>query len=206
MSVIVYSKDECAIGDCTGKITAKGLCQKHYMRARRGLDPTRQTTSDPRPATIDGGVAKIPLGLTGEFALVDAEDHWVSTHLWHKTSHGYVATNINRKLTYLHRMIMGVTSFPKEVYVDHKNHDRLDNRKENLRLADNSLNQANRDKIKTRTGFRGVVETRSGKFAVFLGKRGKRHFGTYGTAIEAANKYNELAKDKYGDFAQLNRT
>lgn len=205
MSVIVYSKDECEADGCSMKPVAKGLCQKHYMRARRGSDPNRPTTSDPRPAIIIGGVAKLRLGITGEFALVDVSDSWVDKHLWHKTSHGYAATNINGRITYLHRLIMGVAASPKELYIDHQNHNKLDNRRSNLRLANNSLNQANREKIRTKTGYRGVVRTRQGKFAVFFGKTGKRSFGIFDTAIEAANKYNELAKEKYGDFAQLNR-
>jgi len=44
-----------------------------------------------------------------------------------------------------------------DVYVDHVNGNRLDARRENLRYATNSLNQANRRAVRTLAGFKGVT-------------------------------------------------
>lgn len=46
---------ECSITDCDNPAAARGLCAKHYMRARRTGDPTvvrkRGPTSDPSSIT-----------------------------------------------------------------------------------------------------------------------------------------------------------
>ena len=59
----------------------------------------------------------------------------------------------NGKLIELHRWILG---FP-EGYIDHINHDTLDNRKENLRLVSNSQNLLNaRVRVDNKSGVKGV--------------------------------------------------
>lgn len=58
---------------------------------------------------------------------------------------------------YLHRFIMNVIG-EENVYVDHKNHNSLDNKKLNLRVTDNSINGINRQGINTNnnSGYRNV--------------------------------------------------
>jgi hypothetical protein len=72
---------------------------------------------------------------------------------WFLIHNGYVSTTIKRKHTYLHQLIMDVhdkdLSDMKET-VDHINNDKLDNRKENLRLVDMSIQNANRPKSERR--------------------------------------------------------
>ena len=93
--------------------------------------------------------------------------------------------------------------------VDHINGDKLDNRKENLRLCTNSTNQANR---KTRRGvskFKGVVLERRKNGRVFwkatIVFEGKAEYlGSFATDLEAAAAYNIAAVAKFGDFADIN--
>lgn len=90
--------------------------------------------------------------------------------------------------------------------VDHKNGNGLDNRRSNLRLATTQQNNFNVGITKRNTsGYKGVYPARNG-FVATIRKSGKLyHGGTFKTALEAAKKYNELAKQYHGEFAWLNR-
>lgn len=77
--------------------------------------------------------------------------------IWYLQSNGYIATTIhyNKKQTIysLHQLILDVhdvdlTSFERTV--DHINQDKLDNRNENLRLTNMSIQNSNRDKVSRR--------------------------------------------------------
>jgi hypothetical protein len=84
----------------------------------------------------------------------------------------------------MHRQVMG---FP-EAKVDHINGDGLDNRRENLRAASDSLNGWNRrgaDRDNA-TGCRGVTRAR-GRFRAHATVKGRyHHLGIYDTAEKAA--------------------
>jgi len=76
---------------------------------------------------------------------------------WYIGANGYICTTIrnngDKKFIYLHQLIMDVhdedlTSFEKTV--DHINCDKLDNRRDNLRLVNMSVQNANRDKAERR--------------------------------------------------------
>lgn len=62
--------------------------------------------------------------------------------MWHvDTKTGYVSTRIGGKSVRLHRYIM---DSPENKIVDHINHDKTDNRRENLRICsvrENNLNK-----------------------------------------------------------------
>lgn len=70
-------------------------------------------------------------------------------------------------------------------YVDHINRNTLDNRRANLRIVTPGENAQNRGSW-GRLGFRGVSETRQGRFMARGGAGGKVRLGTYDTPEEAA--------------------
>lgn len=76
---------------------------------------------------------------------------------YNKTIDGYYA--MRRTETggsmYLHRFLLDA---PKGMYVDHVNHDTLDNRRSNLKLCTNQENNVNRNGAysASKTGIRGV--------------------------------------------------
>jgi len=90
---------------------------------------------------------QIPL-TQGKFALVDDEDYdWLMTWKWYAHKQGktfYAATNMPYSegggMILMHRLLM---MYPKDMHVDHINHDGLDNRKSNLRDCTNRQNQSN---------------------------------------------------------------
>jgi len=83
--------------------------------------------------------------------LIDAEDYpLVSKYKWHCTKNGYAASDEGK--VFLHRLVMDAKQGQQ---VDHINLDVADNRKCNLRIANNSLNQSNRNPYNT-LGIKGV--------------------------------------------------
>ena len=104
----------------------------------------------------------------------------------------------------LHRFIINA---PEGQMVDHINHDGLDNRRDNLRLATNSENHFNIGKISTNSsGYKGVfLRKKTKSYVVVLTANGyKVRLGGFNTAIEAARAYDELARTYHGEFARLN--
>jgi hypothetical protein len=126
---------------------------------------------------------------------------------WYVSTSGYV-TNRNKSRTLrIHRMILQLNGIeiPDGKEVDHINHDRLDNRFENLRLTDRSHNLANRSGYPNKTGFRGVVKRESGRFRGSIERCGKKYLTpTFDTPEEAARARDEIVKSFYGEFATLN--
>lgn len=81
--------------------------------------------------------------------LVDYEDYpIISQHTWNRNpGNGYIQSRLRlgrteNKTVYMHRLIMGVSGH--KTYVDHINGNKLDNRKENLRICTPSQNGHNK--------------------------------------------------------------
>jgi hypothetical protein len=128
---------------------------------------------------------------------------------WHylKKGYAYRTKYINGKkyATYMHREIMGA---PNKIQVDHINGDKLDNRKENLRLCTASENAMNKNKaINNTSGFKGVYFQKATlKFMARISFNNKMlYLGLFESAKEAAITYNEAAVKYHGEFANLNK-
>jgi hypothetical protein len=101
---------------------------------------------------------RIPPGFP-EGVLVSPEDaHWGETHAWYISAHGYVVSLRfeGGKARFLHRLIM---EEPPGCPIDHMNGNKLDNRRENLRVVVHAENISNRTKLNrnNRSGYRGVT-------------------------------------------------
>lgn len=144
--------------------------------------------------------------------LIDDEDfEKISKYHWNISyvrGNWYVVSHVKGKQIKLHRLIM-CESDPT-VKIDHRNHNGLDNRKDNLRRATTMQNTRNVGPTKNnKTGYKGVYLYRSdnpdNRFCVRIRANGAKIFGGYfKTAIEGAEKYNELATKYHGEFAFLN--
>ena len=148
-------------------------------------------------------MARIKLS-RGKYTLIDDSDlEKVNQHTWHCGKNGYASCNRKEFKVLMHRFIL---DFPKS-NIDHKNGDKLDNRRENLRLCNQSQNTANSSKRKTNTsGFKGVsLEKRNPnlKWVVNLTKDYKHIYGgAFKTKEEAHNRYIELSRKFFGEFAK----
>jgi hypothetical protein len=81
-------------------------------------------------------------GLIAAYAIVDAADlPLVDCDAWRLHSGGYAVKDGNRTL--MHRVILGLSHGDRSV-VDHRNHNRLDNRRGNIRVCSPSANSLNR--------------------------------------------------------------
>ncbi len=125
---------------------------------------------------------KIPLSGKngkGKFAIVDAEDvELIAGIRWHLSDTGYAINRSNGKTLRMHRLI---NKTPDGLYTDHKNHDRLDNRRKNLRSVTQKENMSN---YKGAKGY--CWDKAKGKWAV----RYKRtYYGRYETEEEAQKAY-----------------
>ena len=117
---------------------------------------------------------------------------------------GYVRSTDRPNYIYLHHLVFGKPSPGKEV--DHKNTNKLDCQRKNLREATHSQNQWNRTKYKcNNSGFKGVCLTKSGRYEVSIKVKGvQRSLGTFSSPIEAAKAYDRAAKKLFGEFARTN--
>lgn len=112
---------------------------------------------------------------------------------------------LGKKTVWMHRLVAGAK---KGQQVDHIDHDGLNNRRSNLRLCDQSKNNANGRRLEGDTDFRGVFRTVNNTFRAGISERRgtskMRHLGNYPTAVEAARAYDAAAIEKFGEFATLN--
>jgi hypothetical protein len=151
----------------------------------------------------------------GRRELVSKEDfEWANQWHWSIGPKGYVirTDRSNGKRTlYLHKEIGKRMGFPAVMQADHRNTNKLDARRSNLRAATNQLNQANVGRQKNNTtGFKGVTYRRKqgrwpARYIARIGVSGTRvHLGCFETAEEAHAAYCAAAAKYFGDFARFN--
>lgn len=129
----------------------------------------------------------------GRVALVDAGDLPLLQNLTWYCSGGYARSRAGGAM---HRLILGLTSDDGRE-VDHINHNRLDNRRCNLRVVTAAQNQQNRKGCNRgcASGVRGVyVEPVTGKWVA----RVKGHYGGVHTSIESAARAAAALRAKLG--------
>jgi hypothetical protein len=154
----------------------------------------------------------------GKVAIVDDEDfeylsewNWCAVYDPSSKSYRAYTNDYSKKLcgvrsVFMHRYVMG---FPSLFQIDHINHDTLDNRKENLRVATPSQNCRNTRSHKDSSSiYKGVrCKYSKGKYARWemnIFSEGKRISHYFGSEIEAARAYDKKARELFGEFACLN--
>jgi hypothetical protein len=149
----------------------------------------------------------------GQYALVDDEDFIeLSQHKWYafyskKTNSFYAVRtaktkpNDKREKIQMHRVIMKAK---KGEMVDHKNHDTLNNQKENLRLCNCSQNLMNRRRFKNNSsGVIGVSWSKYDKRWRSRIKVNKKqiYLGEFSLLEDAAKARKEAEGKYFKEFA-----
>jgi hypothetical protein len=155
----------------------------------------------------------VPLGRMGWRAKKSGRGKWVHYYATHSYKIGDTRGEYN-----LHTLVWeraNDTLLPKGFLVDHINQDKLDNRRENLRLASRSDNEANKRKRRTQAGgkttssYKGVTRmndrprNKPWRSTITFDKK-QRALGTYADEIEAARAYDRAALEQFGEFAHIN--
>lgn len=149
----------------------------------------------------------------GLVTIVDDEDYEGLIHrTWYAQFNGithYAATserdaNGRNRIVLMHRLILSV---PPGQFVDHRDRNTLDNRRQNLRYCTKAQNAQN-SKIRSdnTTGKKGVSfrkEYGTYRATIRISGRGV-HLGTYDTAEGAAKAYDDAARLHFGEFALPN--
>lgn len=135
--------------------------------------------------------------------LVDLEDYEsISKHYWYADKKGYAVTTINGKVVKLHRFIMDVND--KKIQVDHINHKKLDNRRYNLRIVNNSKNQMNRELMSNNnSGCAGVCwHTRDNIWEAHITVNYKQiYLGRFTDFDDAVQARKEAEKIYFGEYS-----
>lgn len=160
---------------------------------------------------IDGEVAYLTL-TKGYVAVIDVADVLaVGKYRWFALVCGNTAyasrsgcrdRSGKRAAILLHRIILGASD---GIGVDHIDGDGLNNRRSNLRLADQSQNACNRRRYVTSiSGLKGVsLETKGHKWRARIMVRGKSKYLGYFASKEAAHAaYRFASAAIHGEFGR----
>ena len=154
----------------------------------------------------------IPL-TTGGVALVSDRDYaYLMRWQWRRnTGRGNYAVRDaprpNRALIFMHKVVAARKQPPIVGQVDHRNQNKLDNQRSNLRAATSSQNKANEGLRSTnKSGYRGVCWDRRDKTwrACIVVNCRQISLGYYQDKKVAAKAYNQAARKYFGVFAYQN--
>lgn len=139
-----------------------------------------------------------------EKAIVSKEDYDnVSKYRWCLNGGKYAVATINDENVLMHHFIMGK---PKDnMVIDHINHVRLDNRRENLRIVTQSQNAQNAvvDPNKKTSKYIGVCYYKTSQ--KWAAKCNKQHLGYFENEQDAAKVYDKYAYIVFGEGALTNK-
>lgn len=148
---------------------------------------------------------EIPL-TRGLVALVDAADaDWLNQWKWcainGKRGLFYAYRECNGRGLLMHRLLIGAR--PGQL-VDHHDTNTLNNRRGNLRVANHSLNAANRGPSRRNAlGVKGVYKA-GNRFIALICVRGRSiRLGSFVTLEDASSAYQLAAAEHFGEFARV---
>jgi len=117
--------------------------------------------------------------------LLDKEDiEKVNKTNWRLSEKGYVISSINRKTTRIHNLILNRNTDNQKITCDHIDRNKLNNKKENLRIISHLENNLNSDRIEKSKGY--CFRKDRNKWMVYIKTNYKmKTIGYYDTEEEA---------------------
>ena len=149
----------------------------------------------------------------GKFVIVDDDMfEYLNRWTWNDDGKGYAyrtqrygLRKFNKKKNIrMHRLVLDV---PEGLIADHINGNTLDNRKINLRAANDQQSAFNTGiSLKNKSGYKGVGwHGEKKKYRAYIKVGGhQKHLGYFKIKKEAGIAYNRGALKYYGEFARLN--
>lgn len=147
-----------------------------------------------------------------KWAYVDDENYiYLNQWKWHCNAGGYVVRNSKydkngkRYAIFMHREVLGLL-YKDGKYVDHINHNKLDNRKKNIRVCTCAENQQNQEIRKCTSGYKGVSwHIRDKKYVANIRiNKVLKHLGYFEDEMMAALIYDLYAIKYFGEYAYTN--
>ena len=202
---------ECNCDDKTQVIVRGWLLNNNKTQSCGCLQKERLSESRKKYNTYDlSGDYGVGYTTKGEEFWFDLEDYdLIKGYCWMVNNNGYVVTDISKSniktpKILLHRLI---ANCPNNLFVDHKNHNKIDNRKCNIRIATKSQNAMNQiTKTNNTSGIAGVSwDKKVQKWAAYIMINYKKnHLGYYDNFDDAVRARKEAEEEHFGEWSYNN--
>lgn len=194
---------ECFANGCSHSASSwykgKPYCNKHWLRLyNNGTLKIVGKRIKTKFINKEGyGLGITSNGIKFKFSLSDWQQ--VAERSWSLSKTGYMVSRISGRVVKLHRYLLNPEG---DKVVDHINGDRLDNRRENLRVVSQHANAMNHSVSKNnKLGELGVSLTPQGKFrARIMVNRKEIRLGNFDTVEEAKTARKEAEKRYFGKY------
>jgi len=205
---------KCAVGGCEREQYKVGMCRGHIARAiwdrknEKWKAIYKAAFKHNNRIYLENDYAVMVIVNRAEkesFIFINVEDiSMVQKYKWSQDNKGYAVARINGRNIRLHRYLM---QLPEGVLGDHKDGNRLDNRRKNIRPCTPLENSRNRGKsINNKSGVPGVQWVRQrNKWVAIIGlNRSTKHLGYFDSFEDAVRARKEAERQYFGEFARIN--
>lgn len=198
----------CGSNDCKTEVSVRGQSLKNNTCIDCGCNKNRNIAKSKRKQNeyeVCGDYVII-YTLKSEPFLVSIEDFWkVKNITWHLNNNGYVINKTRKDGTILlSRLIMNP---PLDMFIDHRNGDRTNNIRDNLRIATQSENTINHKRSGYNTsGVTGVSwNKRDKKWEAYITKNKiRKHLGYFNSFEDAVKVRKEAEEIYFGEWSYDN--
>lgn len=194
----------CKVEGCDGKHCAKGYCKKHWQQVNKHGKIIEEKIKE---IEKKDNYIKIALynkdGQKTAYTLIDIEDYdLIEGYSLYIDGRGYVKFHKDDNAIALHRYILGLDK-NNEMVVDHINRNKLDNRKNNLRICTGEENRRNVGKRDNNTsGYKNISWAKHQNCWVCRVTKNGKVKSKYSKDINVLIEWRDsILKELHGEFA-----